>query len=167
MTCGPRWYLEVTIAIASPSGQALAARLHALGGDTLAREVMMRRLLPWFPVAWAAGVYVVMLWVPTYSWERSTQTAGGAEIRTAGRATFAAVNGPRVYLILAVPVVAAALAALPWPARFRQPAAVAGTVIVGAFAMLGMASVGMFFLPSVLGLFALATAVEPSSRPAA
>lgn len=85
---------------------------------------------------------------------------------TTGRATLAAVNGPRVYLILALPVVAAALAALPWPARFRQPPAVTGAVITGAFVALGMASVGMFFLPSALGLIALARAADPSSRPA-
>jgi len=121
--------------------------------------------LTWI-VDWAAGAYLVMLWLPAYGWERDTQTAGGAEIRAAGRATLAAVNGPRVYLILAVPVVAAALAALPWPARFRQPAAGPPAVIVAAFVMLGMASVGMFFLPSALGLIALAQAAEPASRPA-
>ena len=127
----------------------------------------MRLLLRWFPLAWAAGAYLVLLWLPAYGWERVTQTAGGAELRTAGRATLAAVNGPRVYLTLAVPLVAAAVAALPWPVRFRQPAAVAGAVIIGAFAVLGMASVGMFFLPSAVGLIALATqATEPSSRPA-
>ena len=126
----------------------------------------MRQLLRWFPLAWAAGAYLVLLWLPAYRWERVTQTAGGAEIREAGRATLVAGNGPRVYLILAVPVVAAALAALPWPAQFRQPAAVAGAVVVGAFVMLGMASVGMFFLPSALGLIALAHAAEASSRPA-
>ncbi len=64
---------------------------------------------------------------------RHTEAAGSAEIRTAGRATLVAVNGPRVSLILAVPVLAAALASLPWPARFRQPSAVAGAVIVGGF----------------------------------
>ena len=126
----------------------------------------MRRLLRWFPLAWSAGVYFVLLWLPTYGWERSTPVAGGAEVRTTGRTTLTAVNGPRVYLILAIPVVAAALAALSWPARFRQPAAIAAAVVTGAFAALGMASVGMFFLPSAVGLIALASAAEPSSRPA-
>jgi hypothetical protein len=109
---------------------------------------------------------VALLWLPAYRWEGNTQIASGPEIRTAGRATLAAVNGPRVYLILAIPVVAAALAALPWPARFRRPAAVAGAVIAGGFVALGMASVGLFFLPSAVGLIALAHAVGPSSRPA-
>jgi hypothetical protein len=129
--------------------------------------MMMRRLLRWFPVAWAAGVYVVMLWLPAYSWEGDTQTAGGTELRTSGHATLASVNGSRVYLILAVPVIVAGLAALPWPARLRQPVAVAGAVIVGAFVVLGAASVGLFFLPSAVGLIALAQALEPSSQPAA
>jgi len=126
----------------------------------------MRRLLRWFPVAWATGAYLALLWLPTYGWERSTQTVGGAEIRASGHTTLAAVNGPRVYLVLAVPVVAAALATMPWPARFRQPAAVSGVVIIGAFVILGMASVGIFFLPSALGLIAVAQAAETPSRPA-
>jgi hypothetical protein len=126
--------------------------------------MIMQRLVRWFPVVWAAGTYLVLVWLPAYGWERSTQTSGGAEIRTTGRATLAAVNGPKVYVILAVPVIVAALAALPWPARVRQPAAVAGALVTGAFVVLGAASVGLFFLPSAVGLVALAQAAEPSSR---
>jgi hypothetical protein len=127
----------------------------------------MQRLLRWFPITWAAGVYLVLLRLPLYSWESNTESTAGSSIRAAGRATLAAVNGPRVYLILAVPVVAAALAALPWAARLRQSAAVAGAVITGVFVILGMASVGMFFLPSAVGLIVLAQAAEPPSRPVA
>jgi hypothetical protein len=87
-------------------------------------------------------------------------------IRTAGRATLAEVNGPGTFFVLAVPVLAAALAALPWPVRLRRPAAIGGAVISGVFVLLGMATVGMFFVPSVLGLIALAVTMEPSSRPA-
>jgi hypothetical protein len=105
-----------------------------------------------------------MLWLPTYSWEGDTMTSGGTEVRTSGHATLAAVNGSRVYLILAFPVVVAGLAALPWPARFRQPVAVAGAVIVGGFVVLGIMSVGLFFLPSAVGLIAFAQAVEPSPQ---
>ena len=129
--------------------------------------MMMRRFLRWFPVTWAVGVYAAMLWLPTYSWEGDTMTSSGTEVRTSGHATLAAVNGSRVYLSLAVPVVVAALAALPWPARFRQPVAVAGAVIVGAFVVLGAASVGLFFLPSAVGLIALAQSVESAPQPAA
>ena len=126
----------------------------------------MQRLLRWFPLAWAAGAYLVLLWLPTYSWVSDTMSTDASEVRTAGRATLVAVNGPRVYLILAVPVLASALAALPWPPKVRRPAAIAGAVTAGAFVVLGMASVGMFFLPSALGLIALAQATDRSSRPA-
>jgi thiol:disulfide interchange protein len=124
----------------------------------------MQRLLRWFPLAWAAGAYFVLLWLPTYSQVSDTMSTDGTEIRTAGHATLVAVNGPRVYLILAVPVLAAALAALPWPARLRRPAAIAGAVIAGVFVVLGMMSVGMFFLPSAIGLIALAQATGSTSR---
>jgi len=125
----------------------------------------MRPLLRWFPLTWATGAYVVLLWIPTYSSARASQTSGGVAIRTTGHATLAAVNGAKVYLILAVPVIAAALGALPWPARLRRPAAIAGAVIASGFVILGMASVGLFFTPSALGLVALAAVAEPLSRP--
>jgi hypothetical protein len=126
---------------------------------------IMRPLLRWFPLAWAAAVYGVLLWIPTYSSERVSQTSGGVAVRTTGHATLAAVNGAKVYLILAVPVIAAALGALAWPVRLRRPAAIAGAVIASGFVILGMASVGLFFTPSALGLVALASVADPSSRP--
>ena len=127
----------------------------------------MRRLLRWFPVAWAIGAYLLLVGLPTYSQVSDTMSTDGSEIHTAGRATLVAVNGPRVYSILAIPVLAAALVVLPWPGKLRRPIAVVGAVIATAFVVLGMLSVGMFFLPSAVALIALATAVEPSSRPAA
>ena len=126
----------------------------------------MRRLLRWFPLAWAAGAYLILSWIPTYSQASHTMSTDGAEVRTVRRATLAAVNGPRVYLTLAVPVLAAVLAALPLPVRLRRRAVIGGAVISGAFVLLGMMSVGMFFLPSTLGLIALAQFRDPSSHPA-
>ena len=128
----------------------------------------MQRPLRWFPVAWAVGAYVVLLWLPAYSQVTDTMSSdGSAEIRSTGHATLVAVNGPRVYLILAVPVVASALVALPWPASLRRPIAVVAAAIATAFVVLAMLSVGMYFLPSAVALIALATAAPPSSRPAA
>ena len=126
----------------------------------------MQRGLRWFAVAWALGAYGVLLSLPMYGWARSTQTVGGAETRSAGRATLASVNGPEVYLTLAIPVVAAALVALPWPAELRRPVAIGGAVIATAFVILGMLSVGMFFFPSALALIALALTTRPSAQPA-
>ena len=125
----------------------------------------MQKLLRWFPVVWAVGAYLVLVWLPIYAWVRDTETAGGQHRRTTGHATLAEVNGPEVYLTLLIPVVAAVLAAIPWPASLRRSATICGAVVGGAFVVLGMMSVGMFFLPSALGLIALAWARRPSSRP--
>ena len=127
----------------------------------------MQRHLRFFAVAWAVGAYAVLLWLPVYSSERTTlDTRGGPEIHSAGSATLAAVNGPWVYLTLAIPVMAAALAALPWPAGLRRPAAISGAVIASAFVVVGIMSVGILFFPSALALIVLALAPAPLSRPA-
>jgi len=104
---------------------------------------------------------VTLLTLPVYSVLRDAETAAGAEFRHAGRATLAAVNGSGVYLLLAIPLVAAALPVLPWPARLQRSATIVGAAIVCAFVVLGMASVGLFFLPCPLALFALATRSGP------
>jgi hypothetical protein len=124
----------------------------------------MGQFLRWFPLAWASGAYLVLFWIPTYGQVLDIVSSDGVGIHTIGHATLAAVNGPRVYLILAIPLFAAALSALPWPATLRRPAAIGCAVISGAFVLLGMMSVGMFFLPSTLGLIALAQLASPSSR---
>jgi hypothetical protein len=118
----------------------------------------LQRFLRWFPVAWAAGAYVVLLRLPAYATATNTTTAGGPEVRTTGHATLVEANGPRVYLILAVPVLVSLLAALPWPAGLRRPVVVGAALLSSAFVVLGMASVGLFFLPSAVGLIALAVA---------
>ena len=57
---------------------------------------------------------------------------------------------------LAIPVLAAALPAVPWPSTLRRPAVTGGAVISGVFALVGIMSIGVFFLPSTLALIALA-----------
>ena len=69
----------------------------------------IQRFLRWFPVAWAAGAYVTLLTLPVYGVVRDAQTAAGTEFRNAGRATLVEVNGPGVYLLLAIPLIAAVL----------------------------------------------------------
>ena len=126
----------------------------------------MRRLLRWFPVAWATGIYLLLLLLPVYSQVSTTISSDGSATRATGRATLAAVNGPEVYLTLAVPVLAAALAVLPWPAALRRPADIVGAATAAAFVVLGMASIGVFFIPCAVALVALALRDRPASRPA-
>ena len=128
---------------------------------------MQRRALRWFPTVWAAGVYLVLLRLPVYSGAWDTLNADGSGSRGTRHATLAAVNGPRVYLLMSVPVLAAALAVLPWPDGLRRAVAIVGAAIAGGFVVMSLPSIGLFFLPSAVALIALAVADPPSSRPAA
>ncbi len=118
----------------------------------------------WFPLAWAVAACVLLLAIPLYGSARETQTADGGSVLTAGRATLAAVNGSWVYLLLAIPVIAAALPTLPWPARFQRLATLAGAAIASAFVVVGSFSVGLFFLPTAIGLIALARETGSAAR---
>jgi len=128
----------------------------------------MQRILRWFPVAWALAAYALLLSLPAYGVFTDTMsTDGGPESRTTSQATLVAVNGPRVYFILAVPVLASALVALPWPPNVRRPIAIVAAAIATTFVVLAMLSIGVFFAPSALALIAIATSPQSSARPAA
>jgi hypothetical protein len=77
------------------------------------------------------------------------------------------VNGSRVELILAVPVLAALITLLPWPVRLQGVARVVGACVSGVFAFVASASVGTFFLPSALVLVLAALPIGWASRPTA
>ena len=127
----------------------------------------MQRLARWFALIWAAAVYLVLLWLPVYGGITETIASDGSRTITSGRATLAAVNGSRIYLILAVPLVASALAVMPWRGRSRRVADVTGAAISAAFVLLGQMSVGMFFLPTAAALSAVAVGKGAVSRHAA
>jgi hypothetical protein len=76
------------------------------------------------------------------------------------------MNGPRVYWILAVPVVAAFLTVLPWAPPVRRIAVLAAAGLTSVFVLLGLASVGLFFLPTAAALVTAAGAGRRLSRPA-
>jgi hypothetical protein len=98
---------------------------------------------------------------------RRAFNADGSMASGAGHATLAVVNGPRVYVLLSAPLLASGLRALRWPPRLLRPGAMVGAAIAAAFVGIGLASVGLFFVPSAAALIALAVARQPSSRPAA
>ena len=130
------------------------------------RGATRERVLRWFALAWAGAAYVALLWLPTYGEIRETISPTGVHTVSRGSATLLAVNGPRVYGILAVPVLAALLSILPWPGRIRRASVITAAVLASAFVALGMASVGLFFLPSAVALVVAARAAEQAARPA-
>jgi hypothetical protein len=66
---------------------------------------------------------------------------------TAERKTLLDVNGPRVFILLAIPVVVAT--APLFIEKFRAPCA----VLLAIFAFLSGASIGLYYWPSVVLLF--------------
>ena len=72
---------------------------------------------------------------------------------------------PRAALVLLVPIVLALLPSLRQPRRLRRVTTAVSAVLLAAFAILGSASIGLFFMPSALVL-AVAAAL-PDSAPSA
>jgi hypothetical protein len=122
----------------------------------------MQRFLRWFAFVWSVVVYVALLGISVYSQVSDTLSTDGSHVRTIGRETLASVNGAAVYMTIAVPVIAAALVILPLSGRSRRAADIASVLIVAGFVLLGMMSVGMFFIPTALALVALTVRPDPT-----
>jgi hypothetical protein len=115
-----------------------------------------RPLANWFAPALAAAAATYFLAAPPYSSSTSgaAVTAGGAATswEAAGRAGIVAVNGADVLLPLLMPVLLAALPLLARSAGWRRGLSAAAALILGAFALLGAASVGLFYAPAAVAL---------------
>jgi len=125
-----------------------------------------QKAIRWFALVWASAVYGALLALPIYDEIRETRSSTGLRSVHTGHTTLLDVNGPRVYLILAVPVAAALLTLLPWPPRLQRLSTLLGALLASAFVLLGLASVGLFFLPSAAALVVAAAVAESPSRPA-
>lgn len=121
-------------------------------------------------LAWAVGVSLLLLWVPVYA-GAGAAFQSGSEARRAGQMTrqwgrtLSEVNGPEVYLVLAVPV---ALAAMPWfIRRGRAGRAIAwgSGALLGGFVLLAGFTIGLFYVPSAVAvLFAAAREPAPPAK---
>ena len=130
----------------------------------------MRRFGLWFAPAWAAAVAGFLLFGPVYGTASTVRDAPSTGVPGAGRtgdsAGLLAVNGPHALIVL-VPVVLAALPILVRRPERRQMVAVLAALLIGGFAFLGAASVGLLFLPTAIALVFVAIEAERASRPAA
>jgi hypothetical protein len=109
--------------------------------------------------AWAVGIVVAVLTVPLYSGGSISGTTSATGDRTftttitSSHATLVQVNGPRILIPIAVPVLAVALVAAALSHRRRAgkagPGLVATTVLLllGAGTLVAMLSIGVFVLP--------------------
>lgn len=111
---------------------------------------------------WSLGLLVAAVLVPVYSQTEASQS--GPTLTTA---TLVEVNGPRVLIPVALPVVLCAVAAIALRRKCmrggRRSSAIAwgATGLLAAFALLAILSIGVFVVPVVL-LLAWAAALTPS-----
>ncbi|MFV0252275.1 MAG: hypothetical protein ACK5H2_02955 [Beutenbergiaceae bacterium] len=109
------------------------------------------------------GLVAFGLFYPAYG--RHVQTSDGTEFETS--ATIVEVNGPGVLVTLSVPLLATALVTILLAVVKQHWRRTAAWVVVGlllAFALLGIATIGMLVLPIGLALaFATAWAGRPVS----
>jgi hypothetical protein len=105
---------------------------------------------------------LLLLVLPVYS--SATSSSDGPEVTTTS--TLLEVNGPGVLVILAVPVL---LMLLPLYARrrARRWVSLACTLVLAAGALLGLASIGLFYLPALVCSVAATTAAMSEAPPAA
>jgi hypothetical protein len=106
---------------------------------------------------------LVLLVVPAFGGTSASSDNGGREVvRTT---TLLESEGSRVLLILLVPVVLT-LVPLLVRGRAHRSIALACTLLLAVGALLGLASIGAFYLPALIFAIAAATAAMTERRPA-
>lgn len=91
-------------------------------------------------------------------------SSDGTIVTTTSHPSLLSNEGPRVLIVLLIPVLVVALPLLFGRHKRAQSARVGVTVILGLLVLLGAASIGMFFLPTLAAMGAsLATAAKPAA----
>ena len=109
------------------------------------RYVILKRVLQLVAVGLVLTAVLVVLFVPSYGF--ATETSDG--VQTTGMVTAWEVNGPRILLLLAIPV---ALSLLPVFSRGAawQLLSVLSAVLLVVFAVVTSLSIGWFFFPAAI-----------------
>lgn len=105
-------------------------------------------------IAAALGA-LIAAFAPTYSGCWTTTPSGGM---VCGHQTGFAVNGAWILIVVSVPVLVALLSVL----VRRRPARIVSAILLWIGCVLGMWSVGMFFVPAAI-LMTIAAARRPSA----
>ncbi len=116
--------------------------------------------------ATALVVSVVLLFVPVYAGttqSRSFPSTGGVISKSVGfRRTLLQVNGERILLPLAVPVVTAVLPLLFRRSRGRAVLEASAATLLATFTVIGGFSIGLLYLPSAGAMLVAALLARPA-----
>lgn len=125
----------------------------------------MRRGANWFALIWAVLIGGFLLFGPVYGTATSSIATSPADhVASSVRrepVSLAASEGLWGYVLLALPVVLAGVPLLVASRRVRMRLNVALGVFVGMFALLGMASIGLFYVPVAIALILAVLAESP------
>jgi hypothetical protein len=120
------------------------------------------RLAVWsFLAALVAGA--VTVFAPLGRATESRMSAAGVEVTYSHGVSLFSTNGAWVLVVVAVPI-AIALAGALIPARAARTVS---TVLLWAFCLVGLMSVGLFFIPAAVLMTAATVAREPHPVPTA
>jgi len=130
------------------------------------RRPVSARVLQGVAFALAIAATLVVFFLPLYTSVSSVEGSGiPGTPEVTEQLTLLAVNGPGIFVPLLIPVFLTGLPLLvrgkPW-----KGLSIAATVLLGAFAVLGSASIGWFYLPALLASTG-ALLVRPKERPSA
>lgn len=128
--------------------------------DARERYLSPKRVVQIAALALALTAALMIAVLPMYT--EMTVSSDGTE--STSRATVLEVNGLWVLVLIAVPVL---LAALPLSARGRawQPLSITSAALLSACVVLGMVSIGLFFLPAAVVAIVGACLSPRSTRP--
>jgi hypothetical protein len=104
------------------------------------------------PLLLAVATAIVLLVVPTGRQESCFVGIGGETSCSSRSTTLPESDGWDVLAVLAIPVVIAGAPLMLGSTRLRRPALVVSSLLLLAFAALGAASIGLFYLPAAAAM---------------
>jgi hypothetical protein len=93
-----------------------------------------------------------------------SSTADSNGVETSTRVSLLANEGPSVLIVVAVPVLLVGLPLLLRGARTSYRARVVVVTLLGLLVVLGMMSIGLFFVPTMIAMM-VSTSAQTSTRP--
>jgi hypothetical protein len=111
-----------------------------------------RAMLLLAPLLLAVATAIVLLVVPTGRQESCFVGIGGETSCSSRSTTLPESDGWDVLAVLAIPVVIAGAPLMLGSTRLRRPALVVSSLLLLAFAVLGAASIGLFYLPAAAAM---------------
>ena len=119
----------------------------------------MRRYAHWFAIAATIIASLFLLFGPVYSGRSTTMAADGSMVESIDPArSLWEVNGLRGLVAVAIPIALVAIPLLIRDPYYKRHALIGAGILMFGVVLLGLFSIGLFYLPAAAGLLFAATA---------